>query len=319
MTRKPVLLIGDANVDQLFRLPAVDHGIDTLRDFRVKPHVGGMVGNTAMALARLGVKVELACAVGSDGYGDFIKRALIAAGVGTHHVLVVPDRFTPVVTFVIDRSGQHFGTMFPPDAPASRFYPPEKLDTKATSQASWLHSCAWLLGYSPISDTILSAMKEAKRAGVPISLDLNLRPGSDTLAESFRETIRRAVDLSDYVFGSSEGELALTTGISDTSEAAKALAGGQRTVIARFGSDGATVFDASGEVTKVSPFETEAVDTVGAGDVYNAGFITAMLERKSVAEAARWGNALAAISISREGASEHLTREALDALLAERG
>ena len=94
------------------------------------------------------------------------------------------------------------------------------------------------------------------------------------------------------------------------------MATGKRTVIARFGPDGAIVVTASGDVIPVPAFKTEVVDTLGAGDVYDAGFITAMLEGKSVVEAARWGNALAAISVAHEGAAGHLTREGLETLLA---
>ncbi len=183
-------------------------------------------------------------------------------------------------------------------------------------RAAWLHTSAWLLGFSPVGDTILGAMDEARSAGVPISLDLNLRLASGSFDGPFHEAVRRAVEAAAYVFGSSEGELALTAGIDDPVEAAEALAAGRRTVVARFGAGGAAVVDESGKVTQVAAFETESIDTVGAGDVHSAGFVLAVMEGKPVTEAARWGNALAALSVSREGASGHLTRADLDALLA---
>ena len=318
MMQKPVLMIGDANFDKVIRLPATDSGIDTLRDLVPKLHAGGTVGNAAIAIARLGINVTLACAVGGDGYGDFVLRALADAGVDIRHAHVVQDRFTLTVTVVIDRSGQRYFAIFPPDNPATLFYPSNKLDIDSITQARWLHACGWLAGYSPIGDVILQAMTQAGRAGIPISLDLNLRlrPGSDTLPESYREAVYRAVELSDYVLGSGTDEFTLLTGANDPIEGAMTLAAGKRTVIARFGPDGAIVVTASGDVIPVPAFKTEVVDTLGAGDVYDAGFITAMLEGKSVVEAARWGNALAAISVAHEGAAGHLTREGLETLLA---
>jgi len=111
-------------------------------------------------------------------------------------------------------------------------------------------------------------------------------------------------------------EFTLLTGEDDPIEAARCLAAGKRTVIARFGSEGAVVVKPSGEETAVPAFKTKVVDTLGAGDVYNAGFIAAILEGRPVVEAARWGNALAAISVGHEGATRHLNREGLKTLLA---
>jgi len=315
MKTKPVLLIGDANFDKVIRLPPADRCIDALIDLVPRSYAGGTMGNAATALVHLGLDVTLLFAVGADGYGTYVVNALAGAGVDVRQAVIVPDRYTLTVTIVIDRSGQRYFSRFPTDDPASIFYPPDKLSLETVRQARWLHVCGWLVGYGPTGDTILRAMMGAKDAGIPISVDLNLRPISEALPESYRQGILQAIELSDYIFGSGSDEFTMIAGVSDPIEAALTFASNGCTVIARFGSDGAIVVTPSGEVTRVPAFKTEVVDTLGAGDTFDAGFIAAILEGESVVEAARWGNAVAAISIAHEGATGHITREGLDSYI----
>ena len=318
MKEKPVLMIGDANLDKVIRLPAADDGMDTLRDLVPKLYAGGTIGNAATALVRLGVNVILACAVGADGYGSYVLRTLADAGVDVRHAHVVPDRFTLTVTIIIDRSGQRYFARYPIDDAASLFYPPDKLELDDIVEAGWLHSSGFVFEDGSTGEAVLQAMKLAKSANIPVSLDLNLRPQSDALPGPYLAAVQRAVEQSDYILGSATDEILLLTGINDPIKASKVLAGGKRTIIARFGPKGALVVAASGEATPVPAFKIEVVDTLGAGDVFDAGFIAAMLDGEPVIEAARWGNALAAISVTHEGAAGHLTREEMEGLLASR-
>ena len=69
------------------------------------------------------------------------------------------------------------------------------------------------------------------------------------------------------------------------------------------------------ETTTAAGFDVPVVDTVGAGDAFNAGFIAARLEHRSMDEALAWGNAVAASTIGRHGARSGPTRAELAALL----
>jgi fructokinase/2-dehydro-3-deoxygluconokinase len=119
--------------------------------------------------------------------------------------------------------------------------------------------------------------------------------------------------LAEYVFGSVQDEMTLLAPAESVAETLRLLASDARTVIARSGA-GATVVSAGGSTT-VPAFRVPVVDTLGAGDVFNAGFIAARLAGQPCAEAARWGNAAAALKIGRPGARGAPSRAELDALL----
>jgi sugar/nucleoside kinase (ribokinase family) len=239
----------------------------------------------------------------------------VKVGVDVGHIQVVPDRFSLNVIVIIDRSGERFFFVHPENGPAARYFPPDALDLSVIAQAAWLHTSGSGFGSGTTREVVLIAMKSAKQGSVPISLDLNLRPETNDLPESYRETVQQAVGMADYVLGSSVDEIAYYTGIEDTVEAAQELAGGKRTVISRLGGRGCMVVSPYGEVGHVPGFKVQVVDTMGAGDIFDAGFITAKLEGLSPIEAARWGNALAALSVSHEGATDQLSQKAMERLL----
>jgi sugar/nucleoside kinase (ribokinase family) len=116
------------------------------------------------------------------------------------------------------------------------------------------------------------------------------------------------------VLGAASDEVGALAGVDDPVEAASALAGEARLVIARLGASGAVACSAD-EIEAVPGFEVAVVDTVGAGDAFNAGFIAARLRGEAVAEAVRYGNAVAGLTVSRPGARSSPKRNEVEALL----
>jgi sugar/nucleoside kinase (ribokinase family) len=315
MTQKPVVAFGDAAADVLIRLPPKT-GRAALRDISPRAFPGGAMGNTAVALARLGVPVALAAAVGGDGYGRFLRRRFEECGVDVAQMVTLPERFTLVTTAIIDREGERYLAAYPPQGMASAYYPAGRLDRDWLGQAAWLHATGAPFGEGTTREAAIEAMQVAREAGVPVSFDLNLRPRSEDLPGDLVERLWQAVRLSDNVFGSGADEFTYFTGESDRVEAAHSLARSGAVVVARTGPEGCLVIQPGQAPVRVPAFPTAVVDTLGAGDVFDAGFITARLAGRDVLEAARWANAAAALSIAGEGAAEHLEREALERLLA---
>ena len=153
----------------------------------------------------------------------------------------------------------------------------------------------------PVRDAQLKAMRLAREAGVSISLDLNLRLESWGMPDSLRKVFAQAISLSDVVLGSGTDEILPYTGSDSIQAGAEELSEGRRTVIARLGSEGALVV-APGKCFSSPAFEISVVDTLGAGDAFNGGFIAAQLEGYSLKESVRWGNAAAALKIGQKGA-----------------
>jgi fructokinase/2-dehydro-3-deoxygluconokinase len=158
---------------------------------------------------------------------------------------------------------------------------------------------------------------------VPASLDLNLRLELWGLPAPVRAAAEAAVGLADVVFGSGPEELvplarALGHDVGSVEAAALALAGGSRTVVARLGAGGALAATPDGRLVRSPGFTVEQRNPVGAGDAFDAGFIAARVEELPLEEALRWGNALGALKVNREGGARDLPNRTQVRLLLDR-
>ncbi len=305
------VVIGDANVDLEIRLPTGSGPTHANPDPEMSG--GGSAGNTAAALARLGVPTRFVGAVGDDAAGRFAIDSLSAAGVDVSQIATTTIDSTVMVVVVVPPDGDRLIYVWPPRGGAHA-----SLDigraTEALDDADWLHVSGICLRVAPARDALLAAMDRARAARVPISLDLNLRLENWGWEAGFRDVIVDAVGRADVVLGSAADEIAELGGASNPVAAARALAGDERLIVARLGPGGAMAID-SREVTAADGLAVDAIDTVGAGDAFNAGFIAARIEQRSIGEALAWGNAVAASTITRRGARSTPSRSEMEALL----
>lgn len=316
MRDRPVLVVGDAAVDWVVRVPAYPPRGGNAWSSAPELHGGGSATNVAVGLARLRVPVAFLGKLGDDAHGRFLLDDLARQGVDTTYLRTDPGTFTPVVIAVVDAEGQR--TFFAcAQGAAHTQLRPEEIDPDAVASAAWLHTSGVCLVEMPSRDAVLHAMTLARDQGVPVSLDVNLRLEGDVFPEPFRAAVEQAVFLADVILGSVE-ELALLVPAPSTEESVRALAGGERTVVARLGSAGALAVSTDGRKVAVPAFPTEVVDTLGAGDAFDVGFIAARVEGLDVETALRWGNAVAALKIARPGARALPTRVEVESLLHER-
>ena len=318
MSEKAVLIIGDVSVDLRVQVP--EKGGSDRPHPPPELHGGGTGGNTAAALARLGVSTAFMGTVGDDGFGRFAVKTLEVEGIDTSSVAIHREAFTVQTLALIDPQGERTLFGWPRRGGAHIFLSPEAVEPDLIRRMAWVHTTGMCLVESPSREAILQAITLAQAAGVPVSFDINLRLGFENgrLPERYLETIRRAISLSDVVFGSANDELVyLTPGVS-LEEGARLLAGDQRTLIVRLGDAGATACAPGGDIIRVPAFPVEVVDTLGAGDVFNAGFIAARLANKDLKEAVRWGAAAAALKIGQPGARSSPRRKVFDEFLKNR-
>jgi sugar/nucleoside kinase (ribokinase family) len=321
MRQNPVVVVGDANVDMVIHLPKSKKETEKADLTQSEPELygGGTAANVAVALARLGVPVAFVGAVGDDGYGRFVRDGLQAEGIDIHQLHTLHDAFTPMVIAMIQPDGERLIVVWPPERGADVRLAAKHLDAAQIANAAWLHTTGMCLRHSPVRETVLRAMQIAQEAGVPVSLDLNLRLELWGWRDNIRETIDRAVDLADVVFGNAAEEIVPVARMASgaaVEAAAHIVSGGKRIVVARQGLAGALAATPGG-TTHAQAFSVEnVVDTLGAGDAFNGGFIAAQVECRPVAEALRWGNAVAALKIGQPGARGLPVRAAVEALLA---
>jgi sugar/nucleoside kinase (ribokinase family) len=248
----------------------------------------------------LGLDCRFVGTVGDDSFGRFAVASLDAAGVDTAWMTTTPDQPTVTVITVKQPDGERLIYVWPPSGGAHAVLEVDAT-TAAVSDVEWLHVSGICLRVRPAREALLAAMAQARADGVTVSFDLNLRLENWGWDDGFRDVVMAAVERSDVVLGAAGDEIGALAGSEDPIAAATALAGTKRTVVARLGAAGA-IACCEGSVVAETGFEVAVVDTVGAGDAFNAGFIASRLRAGTMAEALRWGNAVAAISIGQPGA-----------------
>jgi aminoimidazole riboside kinase len=309
-----VAVLGDACVDMTIRLPDRAAGRLDLTQSTPQLYGGGTAANTAVALARLGQAVTMISAVGDDGYGRWIIKDLQAEDIDTRGVHLVHDSFTPMVMALIEPDGERLIVVWPPEGGAQNEILKEHINPDLIAGKTWLHTTGMCLRVSPSREAVLSGMAQARAAGLTVSIDLNMRLELWDLSPQTKATFMQAVEMADVVFGNAEEEIIPLSGERSLELAARQLCGGQRIIVARMGKQGAWIVS-PGEQVQSAAYKVQVVDTLGAGDAFNSGFIGARLAGHDVEEAGRWGNAAAALKLTRAGARGAPTRAELDKFL----
>jgi fructokinase/2-dehydro-3-deoxygluconokinase len=248
--------------------------------------------------------------VGEDGYGRWSATNLLSEGVDIRYLQYADQAFTSIVMAVIRPDGERSLFVWPDRGGAHTRLSPDVIELEIFQTAAWLHTTGLCLREEPVRTAQIKAMQLAKETGLKVSLDLNLRLETWGMDESLRLVIDRAVSLADVVLGSGRDEIMPYTGLDSLKSGAEKLSAGVRTVIARLGSEGALVV-APDQIFASPAFEVDVVDTLGAGDAFNGGFICAQLAGCSLQESVRWGNGAAGLKIGKKGARGLPAREEL--------
>jgi fructokinase len=276
------------------------------------PHAGGAVFNTAIALGRLGAQVGMLSGLSSDMFGRQLVDGLKASHVDVSH-LVVSDR--PTTLAFVRLVGGHATYDFYDENSAGRMITPEDMPA-LSSEVSALYFGGISLACEPGADAYAELL--ARNAeGRAVMIDPNIRPGFIKDIERYRQRLDRMLALSDIVKVSDEDLNWINPApLSLRDKVGELLKKGPSVVILTRGGEGATGYLANGEEVQVPAVKAEIVDTVGAGDTFNAGVLAKMSElgqlHKSalatlapevLSEALAYGARVAAVTVSRAGAN----------------
>ncbi len=265
--------------------------------------IGGAESNVAIALARLGHKAGWFSKLGDDEFGRYIKSTVMGEEVDVSRVKKDPKRTTGILF------KERFSTVNPNvyyyrKGSAASHLMMEDLDMEYIASAKILHVTGISLALSEeMREAVFYAVKEAKKRGVLISFDPNIRLKLWSEEEA-RETILEMVKLTDLLFpGKEEAELLL--GLKEPEEIADTfLKLGVQTVALKLGKSGCYVKNKETEAFVHGYTVDHPVDTVGAGDGYAAGFISGYLENLSLTECAQRANAVGAMATLVKGDME---------------
>jgi sugar/nucleoside kinase (ribokinase family) len=292
---KRVLVAGELNVDLIlqgyraFPVPGKEVLVD---DFVMT--LGSASAICAMGLARLGAPVAFLSVVGADPWGAFCVDTMRAAGIDVSRVAVDPALKTGVTVSLTsaqrDRAlVSYLGSIAALEGAA--------IADDAFRGFDHLHVSSYFL-QQKLRRSCAEVFARARAAGLSTSLDPGFDPDERWEAD-LQETLRE-VD----VFFPNEVELRGITGTDDVREGLVRLANGHTRTVAKLGARGAATL-VEGALVEVAAFPVEPVDTTGAGDSFDAGFLYAWLAGRPLAECLRWGSACGSLSARGPGGTGH--------------
>lgn len=283
----PILCIGIPVRDLTFRVEAVPERGSKANASHLAEICGGNALNAAIAMARLGGRVAFAGPMGDarETSSSFILERMAAEGIDIRHIVRMPGAATPVSAIIIDVTGERTLTIF---------RDPALWTVKLSDADELLADCQAVLVESRCGGFCIDLCAEARRRGIPVIVGVD-----------------RAMALTDglltaasHLLFSSE-QLQETAGVADDGAALKRLAGLTSAFLAATrGPHGTIWLNEAGTLEETPAFPVEAVDTLGAGDVFHGAFTLRLAEDGGVREALRFAAAAAALKCTRHGGGE---------------
>jgi ribokinase len=285
-----IIVIGSSNTDMIIKLDRLPKPGETILGGEFVTAAGGKGANQAVGAARAGGRVTFIARVGSDIFGEQAVAGFIRDGINVNHVL--RDRKAPsgVALIFVARDGENCIAVA--GGANARLSP---ADVKK-ARSAFAGAAVLVMQLETPLETVQAAADLAARRGLRVILNpAPARPLPNKLLQKIS------------ILTPNETEAELLTGIKVDGAAAagraaaRLLARGVRTVILTLGARGAFVADVHGH-RLVPGFKVKAVDTTAAGDIFNGALAVALAEGKVLAEAVRFANAAAALSVTRLGA-----------------
>ena len=264
----------------------------------LKLGVGGSESNVAIGAARLGIASAWTGRVGDDELGRLVLRELQAEGVRT---FASKDASKPTAIMLKASRTSHSThvTYYRTDS-AGAALGPDDVNVDLLRNAKVFHTSAITPALSPTaSDAVRKSVEICRDSETLVSIDLNFRRALWSEQEA-REEFRWLASKADVVFAT-ESEARIACAGTDASALAHELAalGGGMAVV-KLGDRGA-VASVSGQEHAVDPVPVVAVDSVGAGDAFAAGFLAALIHGHEPTESLRWAALMGAWAVTFAG------------------
>jgi fructokinase len=300
-----ILCCGEALIDMI---PAPVAGGGERAGF--VPHSGGAVFNTAIALGRLGAPVAMLTGLSRDMFGRQLAQALTDNGVNTD-LVITADR--PSTLAFVELRGGHARYTFYDENSAGRMLAASDMPVLPDTIGA-LYFGGISLACEPCADAYAALLERAGDRAVMI--DPNIRPGFIADEPRYRARLGRMLARADVVKVSDEDlDWLVPDEAGAADKAARLRADGTGLVVVTRGGEGAVGYLPDGSEVAVPARRTVVVDTVGAGDTFNAGVLArlaqggrltrdglAALSEDALADALDFGARVAAITVSRPGA-----------------
>ena len=286
-----VLVVGSLNMDLVIRTPRLPHPGQTVAAPALETIPGGKGANQAVAAARLGSHVAMLGFVGDDAHGTALRDGLRREGVDTSMVSVQAGSTTGIACVTVADSGQNTIVIV---AGANQLLTPAMIDAQ---EAAFARAKVIVCQLESPPDAVERALLLGQRLGKTVIL--NPAPALGPLPTPW-------LAACDYLIPNETEAALLTARPVDSPQAALAAAAdlhaqGARHVIITLGARGIAYVDAYTQLL-MPAHPAQAIDTTAAGDTFVGALATALAEGAAPAAAIQFGQAAAAVSVTRRGA-----------------
>lgn len=236
------------------------------------PRPGGAVFNTSIALGRLGAPVRFFTGLSTDMFGEMLSHSLSESNVDTG--LCHRSKRPTTLAFVALNDGQAQYTFYD-EGSAGRMLRSDNLPKEPDCTAAFFGGIS--LASEPCGSSFEILFQQLRKAGKVLMLDPNIRPDIITNETAYRNRLERMIEDADIVKMSDE-DMAWFLGPGSVQDHCEALLErGPALAICTEGAQGATAHTRKQEVMLIPPKVT-VVDTIGAGDTFNAGLLAGLWE-----------------------------------------
>ena len=269
---------------------------------KIELHTGGNGANTSLALAKLGAKVSLLGKVGGDNFGGFVQRTLLAENVHIGGVVRDANTATAATLVLVHSDAQR---TFLHTIGANAAFTEADVDWNQTRGATVFHVAGPQLMPQIEGEPLSRILREAQTRGMTTVLDTVMNPrslGWDGIAP--------ALPFLDWAVPSHEEAEQLTGETEPAAQARRFKEAGAKNVAVKLGQNGCFVSPQTGADFAAPALVVPAVDTLGAGDCWTAGFLLGLLRGWDLEKTARFANAVGACNVQAVGATTGVQTEA---------
>jgi sugar/nucleoside kinase (ribokinase family) len=286
-----ILAVGELNVDLLLNriagFPEVGKEIFA-RDMTLT--LGSSTAIFAANAATLGSRVAFVGMIGKDSFGDVVRESLRARNVDVSHLIEAKDAATGL-TAILNYDNDRANVTYPG---AMSLMGVADLKPEVIEQAKHVHVSSVFL-QEQLHKDLSDIVRLVKRCGATLSMDVQFDP-----AETWDFDCAAILPYVD-VFMPNEQEIMAITRKDSVPEAVEAVRPYAKVIVVKMGTKGSLLVTPEGQKQLPATLNKQVVDAIGAGDSYDAGFISAYVRGKSLEECQRIGNLTGAVNTTAAG------------------
>jgi len=273
-------------------------------------HIGGCASNTGTALAKIGVNAAIIGKVGDDGFGDFMVKELSKFGSDCSGIVRDQTTHTSSTMVMVDAAGERTFIHY---IGANATLTEADVDFEVIKRGKILHVAGTFLMPAFDGQPTANVLKKAKELGVTTSIDTCWDSRGNWM-----KLLEPCLPYVDYAVPSIE-EARMCTGKHDPSDVADVfMAKGVKTVALKMGDQGCYIKNSDIEL-RIPIYKVDAIDAVGAGDAFAAGFLTGIVRGWDLLTTGKFANAVGAFCVTALGATTGIKdQKAIEAFIADK-